>query len=152
MHMPIFKMTKFVKCEWRLKCNLYTPKCTYEHLKLKNFLRGNTPDPPCGRGTPLPQHGLRPCMGRSATDRPYAKLSPHVLKRSDATVRSACETYSNPYSANNVDLTKANCTSLHGTELWDQTGPRLYCINLYYQTAIAFAKHNPALEPTPWAI
>jgi len=36
------------------KCNFYTPKCTYEHPKLKNFVGSNTPKPPCGRGTPPP--------------------------------------------------------------------------------------------------
>jgi len=83
---PIFKMTKFVKCEWGLKCNLYTPKCTYEHLKLKIFFGGHTPDPLCGRGdTPSPSTAF----GRAwVAARPIVRTpncTPHVPKRSDAT-------------------------------------------------------------------
>jgi len=63
--MPIFEMTKFVKCEWELKCNLYTPKCTYEHLKLNIFFGGNTPDPPCGRGTTPPAPSPSTAFGRA---------------------------------------------------------------------------------------
>jgi len=73
--MPIFKMTKFVNCEWGLKCNFYTLKCTYEQLKW-------FPNPHAGGGHPLPKHGLW------VDARPIVRTPncpPHVPKRSDTT-------------------------------------------------------------------
>jgi len=100
--MQIFKMTKFVKCEWGLKCNLYTPKCTYEDLKLKKMW-GWYPRFPMrevGMHHIPPPPPARPLAMHAATDRLYAKLSPHVPKRSNATAwhktaSTRCEIISN---------------------------------------------------------
>jgi len=69
-----------------LKYNLYTPKCTYEHLKLEKIFGSDTPDPPCGRGTPPPAPSpARPlAMLGSLRDRSSVRqIVPHVPKRSD---------------------------------------------------------------------
>jgi len=93
--MPVFKMTKFVKCEWRLKYNLYTPKCTYEHLKLKK-ISGVIPPSPIREGdtppAPFPSTAFG-CVWVAA--RPIVRTPncpPDVPKRSDATVHCAVNT------------------------------------------------------------
>jgi len=89
--MPIFKMTKFVKCEWKTKMLFLHSKIHVRTSKIKKILT-----PMWDEDTPsctLPQHGLWACMGRCATDRPCTTLSPYVPKRITSQRGSAWHCY-----------------------------------------------------------